>query len=89
VEWEGLSDKGKQQSLTEAQTRKVCSEILELATGAPLHFATVNDFFADWLKDKTGASAKKTNLKVSADEQEFSRCPRNSREQGIRSHYAS
>jgi integrase len=71
VEWEKAAIAGKQGTLVEARVRKVLSEILEQATGQPLHYATVADFFADWLKDKQGASAKKTAQKHTQMSQSF------------------
>ena len=71
VSWEKTANAGRKGTLTEAQTRKVLSDILETSTGEPLHFATVKEFFADWLKDKTGANAKKTALKYKQMSESF------------------
>lgn len=71
VEWEKAAMSGKQGTLVEAKARTVLSEILEQATGKPLHFASVADFFADWLKDKKGAASEKTALKYTQTSQNF------------------
>ena len=63
VQWEKAAMAGRSGIITEAQTRKVLNEILEAATGEPMHFATVKDFFADWLKDKEGAKKTRTTQK--------------------------
>jgi integrase len=63
VQWEKAAMAGRSGTITEAQTRKVLNEILEAATGESMHFATVKDFFADWLKDKEGAKKTRTTQK--------------------------
>ena len=63
VQWEKAAMAGRSGTITEVQTRKVLNEILEAATGEPMHFATVKDFFADWLKDKEGAKKTRTTQK--------------------------
>ena len=63
VQWEKAALAARKGTITEAQTRKVLNEILETATGEPMHFATVRDFFTDWLKDKEGAKKTRTSQK--------------------------
>ena len=63
VQWEKAAMAGRSGTITEVQTRKVLNEILEAATGEPIHFATVKDFFTDWLKDKEGAKKTRTTQK--------------------------
>ncbi|MEY5025331.1 MAG: hypothetical protein RLZZ244_859, partial [Verrucomicrobiota bacterium] len=58
IEWEELARAGRQGSLVAAQARKVVSEIVEKATGEPLHFASVCDYLNDWIKGKTGNVAR-------------------------------
>ncbi len=55
VEWEKTAPTAKRGSMTEAQIRKVIGEFLEQATGEPLHFASVRDFFEHWIRIKEGA----------------------------------
>ena len=63
VQWEKAAMAGRAGTITEVQTRKVLNEILEAATGEPMHFATVGDFFRDWLNDKEGAKKTRTSQK--------------------------
>lgn len=62
-EWEDLAKKGRSGTLVEAQARKVVSEIMERATGDPIHFQTVVQFLEDWLRDKQGSKAPKTVMR--------------------------
>ena len=63
--WEKTAKEGRRGVLTEAKVRRTMSDLLEQFTGAPLHFFTAADFFADWLKDKQGAKAGRTAMKYS------------------------
>ncbi len=63
VEFEKAAMAGVRGNLTETQTRKVLSEILETATGKPLQCPTLAEFLSDWLKDKVTANTEKTALK--------------------------
>ncbi len=60
MDWEELAQAGREKRLTEAQTRKVCSNILERATGESLHFHTCSDWFSEWVAGKRGAVAPKS-----------------------------
>jgi integrase len=66
VEWEEATHRARQGSLVEAQVRKVMNEILEIATGQSLHFATARAFFQDWLRDKNESKMGRTGEKYSA-----------------------
>ena len=63
VQWEKAAMAGRSGTITEVQTRKALNEIPEAATGEPMHFAAVKDFFTDWLKDKAGAKKTRTTQK--------------------------
>ena len=63
VEWEKTAITAKRGAMTEAQIRKVMGELLEQATGEPLHFASVREFFEHWIRIKEGAKSEKTALK--------------------------
>ena len=63
IEWEELAKAGREKRLTEAQTRKVCAEILERATGESLHFYTCADWLTEWLAGKRGAVSAKSMMK--------------------------
>jgi len=73
IEWEKASMSGKHGTLVEAKARTVLSEILEQATGRPLHFESVADYFEDWLKDKKSNASDKTALKYTQTSQNFLR----------------
>lgn len=55
----------------EAQARKVLSEIVEQATGSPMHFHTCRDWFTEWLAGKDGATAPSTFLKYKQVTKDF------------------
>lgn len=63
IEWEELAKAGRERRLTEAQTRKVCAEILERATGESLHFYSCADWLTEWLAGKRGAVSAKSMMK--------------------------
>ena len=69
--WVKVARGGRNGTLTETQVRSVLSELLEQATGEPLHFATVKDYFADWLKDKAGGKAHKTAVRYAQMTESF------------------
>ncbi|MBI3414237.1 MAG: site-specific integrase [Verrucomicrobia bacterium] len=50
--WAEAERKAGKGILTEAQARRVISEIVERTTGEPLHFYTVEDWLRDWLAGK-------------------------------------
>lgn len=69
-EWESLATKGRNRTLTEAQARRVVSEIVEVSTGESLHFHSCADWFTEWLSGKRGAVSANSLAKyeqVSAD----------------------
>lgn len=55
MEWERLAKAGRERRLTEAQTRRVCSDILEETTGERLHFYSAEDWLREWLAGKKAA----------------------------------
>ena len=61
--WERLAESGRNRTLTEATARRVVSQIVEQATGEPLHFATCRSWFEEWLAGKAGTTAKSTLAK--------------------------
>jgi integrase len=69
--WEKAAKAARKGTLVEAQVRKVISEILEEATGQPLHFASVAEFFHEWCRGKLGESAHKTALKYRQTSENF------------------
>ena len=71
IAWEKAAKAARRGTLVEAQVRKVMSEILEEATGQPLHFASAAEFFRDWCRGKQGESAHKTALKYRQTSESF------------------
>ena len=61
--WEKLSESGRRGLLTEVAARRVVAEIVEQATGEPLHFATCRSWFEEWLAGKAGSTAPSTLAK--------------------------
>jgi integrase len=60
---EYASHESKAGRLTEVRARALISEIVEHASGEPLHFYTTEDWLRDWLKDKKATKALGTFLK--------------------------
>lgn len=58
--WSGAARKASTGELTEAQARKVISEIVEKAGGQPMNFISTKDFFARWLASKGTTKTKGT-----------------------------
>jgi len=63
IEWEELANKGRNGGLMAAQVRKVVSELVEQATGEPLHFQAVADYFTHWKKQWDAGKARNTAIK--------------------------
>jgi integrase len=63
VEWEALANKGRNGGLIAAQVRKVVAELVEQATGEPLHFQTVADYFTHWKTQGDAGKARNTAIK--------------------------
>jgi integrase len=70
-QFEKLGLKARAKTLTEAQARRVVSEILEDATGEPLHFHSTRDWFAEWLAGKKGAVSPRSLARYSQVCREF------------------
>ncbi len=62
-EWESLATKGRNKTLTEAQARRVVSEIVEASTGETLHFHSCRAWLDEWLLGKRGTTAPATHAK--------------------------
>ena len=61
LQWETIAQKAANGRLTEAQARKVISEIVEQTTGEPLKFYTAADWFREWLAGKEQTKAVGTH----------------------------
>ncbi len=63
ADWERLAKSGRAGSVVAAQVRKVVAELVEQATGEPLHFQTVADYFTHWKTQWDAGKAKNTAIK--------------------------
>jgi len=61
--WADAERKAGQGILTEAQARRVISEIVERTTGEPLQFYTAENWLQDWLKGKDQTKSKGTSVR--------------------------
>lgn len=69
--WERLASQGRNRTITEANARKVVSEILEKSTGETLHFHTCKGWLDEWLAGKRGAVADKSIVKYEQVNKDF------------------
>jgi integrase len=60
VELEALANKGREGGLVDSQVRKVVAELYEQATGTPLHFKSVEEYFGNWVLNKKGSTKEAT-----------------------------
>lgn len=63
IEWERLAKAGREGRLTEAQARRVVSDLIEQATGEALHFHSCKSWLDEWLAGKGGTTAPTTLAK--------------------------
>ena len=57
LQWEASADQARQGNLTEAQARKVVSEIAQRSGMGPIEFATTRPFLLDWITSKEAIKA--------------------------------
>lgn len=60
LKWEKAADLGRNGNLTEAQARKVLSDILESAGQGRMQSQSIDDYFETWLSSKEASKAKGT-----------------------------
>ncbi len=60
LEWEKAAKAARAKQLVESQCRRVLSELHQQATGAPLHFVSCSDWFAQWLAGRKEFATAKT-----------------------------
>ena len=63
LEWARAADLARRGFLTEAQARKVVSEIIERAGGQPLSFHTAEQWLQNWTTGKSQTKAEKTAVR--------------------------
>jgi hypothetical protein len=61
--WERTAKEARQGVLTEARVRRVLSDTLEQATGAPLPGGSVREYFLDWVGAKQKEKTTRTGMK--------------------------
>jgi integrase len=71
LEWSRAADSARQGTLTEAQARKVVSEIIERATGEPLAFHTAESWLQGWMSGKEQTKAATTAARYSQVVRDF------------------
>jgi hypothetical protein len=59
-QFERAASKGRRQTMTEAQARRILAEIVEDTTGEALNFHTCRGWLEEWLAGKRGAVAEKS-----------------------------
>ena len=60
IEFEAAASKGRSRTLTEANARRVISEILEKSTGEGIQFHSCREWFTEWCAGKNGAVTDKS-----------------------------
>jgi integrase len=71
LDWAKAAKAGRAGRLTEAQCRRVLSEIHEEANGEPLHFDAAGEFLNEWLASKKSRTSPRTFDKYSQYVREF------------------
>lgn len=61
--WEDAARQGKEKRLTEAQVRRVLSDIMENATGERVQFYSTRSWLDEWLKNREGSASATTMLR--------------------------
>src|SRR5690242_7458741 len=60
LKWESAADRAREGNFTEAQARKVISEIAERSGMGAIEFASATQFLTDWIEGKEITRAKGT-----------------------------
>jgi integrase len=63
LRWEATADQARQGNFTEAQARKVVSDIAQRAGMGPIEFATAEKFLMDWIASKEVTKARGTTVR--------------------------
>jgi integrase len=63
LQWEASADQARQGNFTEAQARKVVSDIAQRSGMGAIEFATTKKFLADWITSKEATKAKGTTVR--------------------------
>ena len=71
MEMERVTLKARNESLTETQARRVVSDIVERASGEPIVFQNIIEWFESWLEMKEEAKSKGTHVRYKGVIEEF------------------
>ncbi len=71
LQWETSSDQARQGNFTEAQARKVVSDIAQRSGMDAIEFATTEKFLTDWIASKEATKAKGTTARYRYVVEEF------------------
>jgi integrase len=63
LQWEASADQARQGNFTEAQARKVVSDIAQRSGMGAIEFATTKQFLTDWITSKEATKAKGTTVR--------------------------
>jgi hypothetical protein len=63
LQWEASADQARQGNFTEAQARKVVSDIAQRSGMGAIEFATTKKFLTDWITSKEATKAKGTTVR--------------------------
>jgi integrase len=63
LQWEASSDQARQGNFTEAQARKVVSDIVQRSGMGAIEFATTEKFLLEWIENKKATKAKGTTVR--------------------------
>src|ERR1700739_2577251 len=71
LQWESAADQARQGNFTEAQARKVISDIAQRAGMGTIEFATTDKFLDDWVTAKEVTKSKGTTVRYRFVVEEF------------------
>jgi integrase len=71
LQWEVSADQARQGNFTEAQARKVISDIAQRSGMGAIEFATTQQFLTDWLTSKEATKSKGTTIRYRYVVEEF------------------
>ncbi len=71
LSWEETARNGRAKTLTEAQVRKVLSDILENATGEKIQFYSTKSWLEEWIQNRKGTASENTMLRYTQVVRDF------------------
>ena len=71
MEMERVAQKARNEALTETQARRVVSDIVERASGEPIVFHSIIEWFESWLEMKGEAKSSRTHVRYKGDIDKF------------------